>query len=119
MNRHRRQVNNPGVLSPQKSNGPVPFNNVPMQPSSNPPVILPNGPNNNNNNHLLAASQPQAVPIVRSNGFYNNPSFQPPPFTGEKPQGWFGTNHINWVSNQYSEIDKNKLAADKFPVSNR
>lgn len=68
---------------------------------------------------MAASPSQQVVPIARSNGFYNNPSFQPPPFTGEKPQGWFGTNHVNWVSNQYTETDKNKLAADKFPSSNR
>lgn len=126
VHRRRRQVIGNTNLNlgvpPQKPVETVPFNNIPIQPSSISPVILSNGQNNlnqaNNNNHLLAASHPQVVPIARSNGFYNHPQFQPPPFTGEKPQGWFGTNHVNWISNQYTETDKNKIATDKFPPAN-
>jgi hypothetical protein len=72
----------------------------------------------NSNNQLLATSQPRIEP-ARSRGFYNNPLFQPPPFSGEKPSGWFGTNHVNWVSNRESELDKNKLAAEKNAAPNK
>jgi hypothetical protein len=72
----------------------------------------------NTNNQLLAASQPQ-MESARSRGFYNSPSFQPSPFSGEKPSGWFGTNHVNWVSNREGELDKNKLAAEKNAAPNK
>jgi len=67
---------------------------------------------------LIAASQPKLEP-ARSRGYYNSPAFQSSPFTGEKPSGWFGTNHVNWVSNQDSELDKNKLAAQKNAPQNK
>jgi hypothetical protein len=91
----------------------MPMNNVPFVPSNNPNIVSSNEQNNqkllSNNHQLLASSQPQMEP-PRSGGFYNSPSYQPPPFTGEK---WFGTNYINWVSNRDSELDKNKLATEK------
>ena len=71
----------------------------------------------NPNNNLLPAPPPQMEP-VRSRGYYNNPGFQPPPFAPEKPSGWFGTNHVEWVPNRDTELDKNKLAAQKHPGSN-
>lgn len=71
-----------------------------------------------NTNYLPGSSQQQQQPPVRSGGFYNSPAFQPPPFTGEKPSGWFGTNHINWVSNRESEVDKNRLAGAKTAAPN-
>jgi len=83
------------------------LSNFPLNPSNQRDNLKQVNPNNN----LLAASQPQLEP-VRSRGYYNSPSFQPPPFAGEKPSGWFGTNHVNWVSNRDSELDKNKLAAE-------
>jgi hypothetical protein len=93
------------------------MNNVPFVPSNNPNIIASNEQNYqkplSSNNQLLASSQPQTEP-ARSRGFYNSPSFQPPPFSGEKPSGWFGTNYVNWVSNRDSELDKNKLAAEKY-----
>jgi hypothetical protein len=96
--------------------------NYPVNPSNNPPLIASNQRNDlkqvNPNNNLLVASQPQMEP-VRSRGYYNNPSFQPQPFTGEKPSGWFGTNHVNWVSNRDGELDKNKLAVEKNPELNK
>jgi hypothetical protein len=96
--------------------------NFPLNPSNNPGLIASNQRDNskpaNPNNNLLAASQTQMEP-VRSRGFYNSPSFQPSPFGGEKPSGWFGTNHVEWVPNRDTELDKNKLAADKHPVPNK
>jgi hypothetical protein len=98
------------------------LNNAPFNPSNNPNTVITNERNtqqqSNTNNQLLAASQPQTGP-VRSGGYYNSPAFQPPPFAGEKPSGWFGTNQVNWVSNQQSELDKNKLAAEKYAAPNK
>lgn len=82
-----------------------------MNPSNNPK------PSDSNNNLYAAQSQAQ-VPPVRSRGYYDSPSFQPP-FLGEKPGGWFGTNHLAFASNQQSELDKNKLAAMKTAPPNR
>ncbi|CAF3354404.1 unnamed protein product [Rotaria sp. Silwood1] len=119
--RHRRQLidgNNPNVRVPQQNfGGPVPLN-----PLNNPNIVISNERTNPQQlntkyNPPIVASQPQTE-LVRSRGFYNNPSFQPSPFPGEKPFGWFGTNRVNWVSNRDSELDKNKLAAEKKAPSN-
>lgn len=100
----------------------VPLNNAPLNPPNNPNIIISNERNNQQqqpiNNNLLVASPPQMQP-ARSGGFYNSPAFQPSPFAGEKPSGWFGTNHVNWVSNQESELDKNKIAAAKAATPNK
>ncbi|CAF1196750.1 unnamed protein product [Rotaria sordida] len=124
-NRHRRQIidgTNPNVRIPQQNfGGPISLSNVPLNSLNNPNIVISNERNNlqqfnTKNNPPIIASQPQVEP-VRSHGFYNNPSFQPSPFTGAKPLGWFGTNRINWVSNRDSELDKNKLAVQKNPPS--
>ena len=100
----------------QKPPGAIPSNNYPFYPSNNPAFVPSSQQNNpkqmNTNYQLPVASQRQMEP-VRSPGYYSAPSFPPSPFTGEKPSGWFGTNHLNWVSNKESELDKNKLAAGK------
>lgn len=122
---HRRQVpdgtnRNPTMVQP-KPGASMPFNNPGFNPSNNMNILASNDRNSANpaanNQQLLAMSPPQAEP-VRSRGFYNSPAFQPPPFSGGKPAGWFGTNHFNWVSNQQSELDKNKAGAAKSVPAN-
>lgn len=75
-------------------------------------------PQQMNNNPLIAPPQPQIVPVPNRE-FYNNPPFQSSPYSGAKPLGWFGTNHINWVSHRDSELDKNKLATQQHPTLNK
>ncbi|CAF1120611.1 unnamed protein product [Adineta steineri] len=102
-NRYRRQINggtnrNTGI--PQ----PVAVGSIPTNQQ-------------NNQNHLIAASQPQQN-LAQGRGFYNSPAFQPQPFSGEKPAGWFGTSYTHWVSNQDSELNKNKIATEKNALPN-
>lgn len=72
-----------------------------------------------NNNPMYGPPSQGQMNQARSPGFYNGPQFQPSLFPAEKPQGWFGTNQMTWMTNQASELDKNKLAAAKTTVPNK
>ncbi|CAM2697108.1 unnamed protein product [Rotaria socialis] len=124
-NRYRRQNidgTNTNIRTTQSNIGrQVPLNNVPLNPSNNPQLIVSNEPINlqqiNNNNPRSSVPQPQLEP-VRSREFFNNPASPSLSFSGEKPLGWFGTSRVNWVSNRDSELDKHKLAAQQYSSPN-
>lgn len=134
--RHRRQMpdptyRNPGAFQPKPDLPMSMGNNAPFMPMNNQ-NMMPTNTNLKpvlNNEQLLAASpqqqqqrqqpQQQQMDPMRSGGYYNSPSFQQSPFSGQKPVGWFGTNNPNWVSSRDSEVDKNKLAAAKNPQMNK
>ncbi|UJR25209.1 hypothetical protein I4U23_006561 [Adineta vaga] len=128
--RHRRQISDgtnsiAGVppLSSQNLQGSIQSNNIPYNPSNNPNIAITNEQINqkqlNSNNQFIPPPSQTQIDPIRGRGFYSSSAFQPPPFTGDKPSGWFGTSHNNWVSNQNGELDKNKLAAEKHAASNK
>lgn len=118
----QRNMPNLNNLPPMSQINPNNQMNIPI--NSNIPSMQYNNfdAQMNNNMGLMMANDQQSSqrqilnqgqPIARSQDFYNGPQFQQSPFAGTKPNGWFGTNHINWVSSKDSEVDKNKLAAAK------
>jgi hypothetical protein len=116
--RRRRQTvdgtNRNAGASQKNPNEWIAPSNIPFNPSNNPNIAASNGRNNQQqpNNNLVASSGAQAPP-VRSRGFYDSPSFRPPPFSGDKPIGWFETKQANWVSNQETDAGTNKMGDDK------
>lgn len=90
--------NNQRSLSNEQEINPETMRGIPQQSFGVPP--------------LLPQSQAQ-MEIAKSQGFYPNQYFQPSPFSGAKPNGWFGTNRDNWLSIHQTELDKNKVATNK------
>lgn len=90
--------NNQRSLSNEQEINPETMRGIPQQSFGVPPLL----------------PQPQAqMEIAKSQGFYPNQYFQPSPFSGAKPNGWFGTNRDNWLSIHQTELDKNKVATNK------